>query len=64
MANKADGQIQASLRHQNSKALNSVPKEAETEAGTIDLITSNSPKTATWWQPTEWINQYSEESVR
>ena len=48
MANKADGQIQASLRLQNSKALNSVPKEAETEAGTIDLITSNSPKTATW----------------
>ena len=51
MISKADSQIQVVLRHQNSKALHSVSKEAEaftTEAGTIDLITSDLPKTATW----------------
>ena len=51
MISKVDSQIQAVLRHQNSKALHSVPKEAETfttEAGTIDLITSGLSKTATW----------------
>ena len=51
MISKADSQIQAVLRHQNSKALYSVPKEAETfitEAGTMDLITSDLPKTATF----------------
>ena len=42
MTNKDDVQIKAVLRHQNSKAFHSVPKEAEkylTEAGTADDIT-------------------------
>ena len=50
MTNKDDVQIQAVLRHQNSKALHSVPKEAEkylTEAGTDDM-TNDHGKTATW----------------
>ena len=44
MANKVDVQIQAVLRHQNSKALHSVPKEAEkylTETGTTDDMTND-----------------------
>ena len=51
MTNKDDVQIQSVLRHQNSKALHSVPKEAEkylTEAGTIDDMTNVHGKTATW----------------
>ena len=51
MVNKDDVQIQAVLRHQNSKALHSVPKEAEkylTEAGTTDDMTNDHGKTATW----------------
>ena len=51
MTNKDNVQIQAVLRHQNSKALHSVPKEAEkylTEAGTTDNITNDNGKTATW----------------
>ena len=43
MTNKDDVQIQAILQHQNSKALQSVPKEAEkylTEAGTTDDMTN------------------------
>ena len=51
MTNKDDVQIQAVLRHQNSKALHPVPKEAEkylTEAGTTDDMTNNHGKTATW----------------
>ena len=51
MTNKADVQIQAVLRHQNSKALHSVPKEAEkylTKAGTTHDITNGHGKTATW----------------
>ena len=51
MTNKDDVQIQAVLRHQNSKALHSVPKEAEkylTEAGTKDDMTNDNGKTATW----------------
>ena len=50
MISKAYSQIQAVLRHQNSEILHSVPKETETfttEAGTIDLITSDLPKVAT-----------------
>ena len=46
-----DVQIQAVLRHQNSKALHSVPKEAEkylTEAGTTHDMTNVHGKTATW----------------
>ena len=48
---KDDAQIQAVLRHQNSKALYSVLKEAEkylTEAGTTDDMTNDHGKTATW----------------
>ena len=48
---KDDVQIQAVLRHQNSKALHSVPKEAEkylTEAGTTGDTTNDHGKTATW----------------
>ena len=44
MTNKDDVQIQAILQHQNSKALQSVPKEAEkylTEAGTTDDMTND-----------------------
>ena len=51
MTNKDDVQIQAVLQHQNSKALHSVPKEAEkylTEAGTTDDMTNVHGKTATW----------------
>ena len=51
MTNKDDVQIQAVLRHQNSKALHSVPKEVEkylTEAGTTDDMTNDHGKTATW----------------
>ena len=51
MTNKDDVQIQAVLRHQNSKALHSVPKEAEkylTEAGTTDDMTNDHDKTDTW----------------
>ena len=51
MTNKDDVQIQAVLRHQNSKALHSVPKEAEkylTEAGTADNMINDHGKTATW----------------
>ena len=51
MANKDDVQIQVVFRHQNSKALHSVPKETEkylTEAGTTDDMTNNNGKTATW----------------
>ena len=51
MTNKDDVQIQAVLKHQNSKALHSVPKEAEkylTEAGTTDDMTNDHGKTATW----------------
>ena len=51
MTNEDDVQIQAVLRHQNSKALHSVPKEAEkylTEAGTTDDVTNVHGKTATW----------------
>ena len=51
MTNKDDVQIQAVLRHQNCKALHSVPKEAEKyldEAGTTDDITNDHGKIATW----------------
>ena len=51
MTNKDDFQIQVVLRHQNSKALHSVPKEAEkylAEAGTTDDITNGHGKSATW----------------
>ena len=51
MTNNDDVQIQAVLRHQNSKALHSVPKETEkylTEAGTTHDITNGHGKTATW----------------
>ena len=51
MTNKDDVQIQAVLQHQNSKALHSVPKEAEkylTEAATTDDMTNDHGKTATW----------------
>ena len=51
MTNKDDVQIQAVLRHQNSKALHSVLKKAEkylTEAGTTDDMTNDQDKIATW----------------
>ena len=51
MTSKNDVQIQAVHRHQNSKALYSVPKEAGkylTEAGTTDDMTNDHGKTATW----------------
>ena len=51
MTNKDDVQIQAVLRHQNSKVLHSVCKEAEkypTEAGTTDDMTSDHGNTVTW----------------
>ena len=51
MTNKDDVQVQAVLRHQNSKALHSVPKEAEkylAEAGTTDDMNNHHGKTATW----------------
>ena len=51
MAIKDDEQIQAPLRHQNSKALHFVPKEAEeylTEGGTKDNTMNDQGKRATW----------------
>ena len=51
MTTKDDVQIQAVLRHQNSKALHSVPKEAEkylTESGTTNDIINDHGNTATW----------------
>ena len=51
MTNKDDVQIQAILRHQNSKVPHSVPKEAEkylTELGTTDAMTNDHGRTATW----------------
>ena len=51
MTNKDDVQIQAVIRHQNSKALHSAPKDAEKylhEAGTTDDMTNDHGKTATW----------------
>ena len=51
MTNKDDVQIQAVLRHQDSKDLHSVPKEAGkylTEAGTTDDKANDHGKTATW----------------
>ena len=51
MTNKDDFQTQAALRHQNAKALHSVPKEAEKylhEAGTTDDMTNAHGKIATW----------------
>ena len=51
MTNEDDVQIQAGLRHQISKSLHSVLKEAEkylTEAGTTDDMTNDHGKTATW----------------
>ena len=51
MTNKDDVQMQADLRHQNSKVLHSVPKEAEKylhEAGTTDDMTNDPGQTATW----------------
>ena len=50
MTNKDDVQIQAVLRHQNSKALYSVPKKAEkylTESGTTHDMANDHGKTAT-----------------
>ena len=50
MTNKDDIQIQAVLRHQNSKVLHSVPKEAKkylTEAGTTYDMTNDHGKIAT-----------------
>ena len=51
MTNKDDVQIQAVLRHQNTKALHSVLREAEKylrEAGITDDMTNDHGKTATW----------------
>ena len=51
VTNKDVVQIQGVLRHQNSKALHSVPKEAEkylTEAGTKDDMTNYLGKTDIW----------------
>ena len=51
LTNKDDVQIQAVLRHQNSKALHSVPKEDEkclTETETTDDLTNDHGKIATW----------------
>ena len=51
ITNKDDVQIQAVLRNQNSKALHSVPKEAQkylTEAGTTHDMTNDHGKTTTW----------------
>ena len=51
MMNKEDPQIKAVLRHQTTKALHSIPKEAEDyliEAGKKDLITNDLPKSAAW----------------
>ena len=51
MTGKNDPQIQAVLRHHNSKALYSVPKEAAkylNEASTIQDLTIDINRTATW----------------
>ena len=51
MTGKNDPQIQAILRHHNSKALYSIPKEAAkylNEAGTIQDLTIDINRTATW----------------
>ena len=51
ITNKDNVQMQAILRHQNSKALHSVPKEAEkylTEAGTTEDMINDHGKAATW----------------
>ena len=51
MTNKDGVQIQCVPRHQNSKALHTVPKEAVkylVEAGTTDDMTNDHDKTATW----------------
>ena len=51
MTIKDDEQIQAILRHQNSKALHSVPKEAErylTEDGTRNNTMNDQSKITTW----------------
>ena len=51
MTGKNDPQIQAILRHLNSKALHSVPKEAAkylNEAGTIQDLTIDINRTVTW----------------
>ena len=47
MTNKDDVEMQAVLRHQNSKALHSVPKEAENYLTANDM-TNDHGKTATW----------------
>ena len=50
MTGKNDPQIQAMLRHHNSKVLHSVPKEAAkylNEAGTIQDLTIDIKRTAT-----------------
>ena len=51
MTGKNDPQIQAVLRHHNSKALHSVVKEAAkclSEAGTIQDLTIDINRTTTW----------------
>ena len=63
MTNKDNVQIQAVLRHQNAKALHSVPKEAEkhlTKAGTTDDMTNDHGKTATW-KAKQWKLNYKED---
>ena len=50
MTKKDNVQIQAVLRHQNSKAVHSLPKETEkylTETGATDHMTNDHGKTAT-----------------
>ena len=50
MTQKDDNQIQALLKQQRSKDLDSVPKEAEkylTEKGTTDDVSEQHPMTAT-----------------
>ena len=61
--NKDDVQIQAVLRHQNSKALPSVPKEAEKyliEAGTTDDITNDHGKTAAWTYASPVVSRWKQ----
>ena len=51
MTGKNDPQIPAVLRHHNSKALHSVPKEAAkylNEAGTLQDLTIDINRTGTW----------------
>ena len=65
MTNKDDVKIKAVLRHQNSKALHSVPKEAEkylTEAGTTDDMTNEQGKTVTW--KAKWLKLKYREDFR